>query len=398
MISEKQLQPVVKKRNGYAGLYIHFPYCIHKCSYCDFYSLGVGKSYPIDEEAWYRAYTVELQQRLIENPQSREWVFDSIFLGGGTPSYATPKFWQKVLGFVLQRLPVSQDAEISIEMNPENVNLADLYALREIGCNRINVGIQSFRDTHLQFLDRYHQEAQYEQVLPSLEEVFPDSYGIDLIYGMPGQTVYDFQEELLHATSYSHLSHLSLYSLTVENGTKYKHLLDQKQKSPPEEELQVDILSKNPQWMRDAGFVQYEVSNYAKPGKHCRHNLKYWMLEPYLGIGPGAHGYTPRGRYQNIRSAQGYLQGKFSSEYQVADDWDELALSLFRIFLPIELGGFLQEKPREWETLYNLLQSYKERGLCDLQDGVFQWKPHAVLFLDSLVLEIATIVEEVGSL
>lgn len=376
------------KRNGFAGVYVHFPYCIHKCSYCDFYSVGIGKTIP-EQNLLFESYKKETLHRLRENPEFKNYTIDSIFFGGGTPSLADLGELNSFLNFLRDNFKVLPSAEVSIEMNPEDIELERINSYHSIGINRVNVGVQTFNLQFLKTIDRYHDIEKYSSILGILEKSNIPRYGIDLIYGIPQQTAEDFYKDLETAISSPKIKHLSLYSLTVEEGTPYFRALKETKASPPEEELQTKILLELPKILSLKNFRQYEVSNYSIPGMECLHNLKYWSMEYYLGIGPGAHGYTPKGRYSNPKNTNLYLKQNWKGEYIESNYFEELCLSLFRVFLPIDLDSFLEGKTLNKNSIHSLLYQWKEKGICNWNGSIFQWKPESVLYLDNYILQLA---------
>lgn len=336
------------------------------------------------------AYCREIELRLTENPEWQTNPIDSIFLGGGTPSYASASFWQSLLRFLRHHFNITQDSEISMELNPEDVHAEYLEKIKAIGINRINVGIQSFQKRHLQTLNRFFDDRQYSKIINLITKYYSNSSGIDLIYGIPGQTYEDFRQDLDIACS-GGLTHLSIYSLTVEQGTAYANDTQKGISKKPDESLQIKILQELPALLQPYEFCQYEVSNYCRQNKVSRHNLKYWTMQSYLGIGPAAHGFTKKGRYANPRSIKSYLKNHFNSEYLPSDYWDELSLSLFRLFWPIQLNEFIKLPGEKKQPFIDLLLSFQQQGLCHWDGEIFQWQPQAILYLDDLILKIASI-------
>jgi oxygen-independent coproporphyrinogen-3 oxidase len=177
--------------------------------------------------------------------------------------------------------------------------------------------------------------------------------------------------------------------LTKEKGTEYAKQLKKKQANPPNEDLQMEILQTLPDLLGDRGYTQYEVSNYCREGEQSRHNLKYWTMEKYLSLGPGAHGYTNKGRYFNHRSIEKYLSGEYGLSYETPVYLDELALCLFRLFIPFDLKSFYVLIPDKKEQLEDLIKTWVKSGICDYTNGIFQWKKHAVMRLDEMILAIS---------
>ncbi len=381
---------MISYRSGYAGLYVHFPYCIHKCSYCDFYSIGIGKNNTPDQKTLFNNYKKEFELRLSLDPTILDYSFDTIFIGGGTPSLANLDMLSELIAYIKSKLKFTENTEFTMEMNPEDISPEKLSSMHKIDVNRVNAGIQSFNKDLLATLDRYNDEEKYSQVLNHLSSSKIKRFGIDLIYGVPGQSLEMFLSDLNKSLD-ARVTHISLYSLTVEKGTEYAKQLKKKQAKPPNEELQLEILQTLPDLLAAKGYSQYEVSNYCKDEEESRHNLKYWTMEKYLALGPGAHGFTDKGRYFNHRSIDKYLGGEFGLAYESPVYLDELALCLFRLFIPFDLKSFFVLIPGKKEKLEELIYTWVKSGLCEYTDGIFQWKKHAVMRLDELILAISEV-------
>jgi oxygen-independent coproporphyrinogen-3 oxidase len=373
-------------KSNKAGIYIHYPYCVHKCSYCDFYSIGVGKNYP-DDSILFENYKEEI---LFRKKEVLEIEFDTIFVGGGTPSISNHNRLKELLKFLYSELNILPNAELSLEANPEDISESLLESWSQMGFNRINVGIQSFQSKHLQTLDRFYDTQKYENVLKLLSKKIISRYGVDLIYGIPNQTKEEFWDDLNKALD-SGVNHISAYSLTVEKGTQYSRNLAAKIASPPNEDLQSELLIEIPKYLSTKGFVHYEVSNFCLPNQYSRHNWKYWTMEFYLGIGPGAHGFLPSGRYANPRSIESYCKKKYSANYEKGISIEEIALCVLRLFTPIHLDSFIELANGKIKSYKPLLQSWEEKGFSTYKDGIFCWKPSAIIELDSLILEFVNI-------
>lgn len=379
---------MIQYRSGYAGFYLHFPYCVHKCSYCDFYSIGIGKNSNLNQEILFANYRKEFDFRLSLDPKIIDYTFDTIFVGGGTPSLANLDLLAELLDYVRSKLRFVDSSEFTMEMNPEDISSEILTQMHKIGVNRVNAGIQSFHKDLLATLDRYNDEEKYSKVLTYLSSSKIKRFGIDLIYGIPGQTLEMFLQDLTKSLD-ARVTHISLYSLTVEKGTEYAKQLKKKLAKPPDEDLQLEILQTLPSLLASSGYRQYEVSNYCKEGEESRHNLKYWTMEKYLALGPGAHGFTDKGRYFNHRSIEKYNTGEFGIVYESPKLLEELALCLFRIFIPFDLNSFFSLIPEHKERLERLVENWVEQGLCSYSKGIFSWNSHAVLQLDDLILQVS---------
>ncbi|TGL75509.1 radical SAM family heme chaperone HemW [Leptospira jelokensis] len=389
-MKESTEETVWQVRNSFLGVYVHFPYCFKKCDYCDFYSEGIGASPANDELSLFSAYQKEVLERVSHFPNLRHRTIDTVFFGGGTPSKAKTKNWSHFLEFLRSEFNVSRDVEISIEVNPEDLSsqLLDEYA--KIGINRVNVGVQTRNPQGLEYLGRHYDKEKYDSLFLTLTHSPIKRVGIDLMYGIPGLQRSDFLSDL-HYFLEAGFPHLSLYSLTLEKGTQYSRDVKDHKKKEPEESIQSEILTTLPELMKSHGYRWYEVSNYAKPGFESKHNLKYWTFEPYLGIGPGAHGMIEGYRYGNPRNANLYQKKIPAKQYEPVTPNSELALTLFRLFSPFRYLEFIEtyldkSSQTKFKETINL---WEKRGLCTVSNGIFQWKKEALLLLDDLILSIA---------
>ncbi|EMY79679.1 putative coproporphyrinogen dehydrogenase [Leptospira weilii serovar Ranarum str. ICFT] len=380
--------PVVK--TGVPGIYVHYPYCIQKCEYCDFYSVGNGKNPIPDETKLFQRYKEEIDRRISDNSPIQSLEFDTIFFGGGTPSRADVSQIADLIEFLKKNIAISEYSEITMECNPEDITPDFLKSITQAGINRISVGIQSFHPEKLRFLGRHYDPNRYENVLETVKNSGISNFSADLIYGIPGQTIDEILNDIVRVLSAGG-KHISLYALTVEKGTEYSRKVMDKIAPSPAEKIQEEILKLLPDLLSPYEMFQYEVSNFSKPGFFSRHNLKYWTMEYYLGIGPGAHGFLPAGRYSNSRNIESYKRKDFSVEYVEPDLYEELILSLFRLFRPISMESFYELIPEKKKVLDRYLKRIQESGICEFSNGIFQWKPESVLFLDSQILELASL-------
>ena len=292
------------------AIYIHFPFCTHRCAYCDFATDAVLQV----PSARYREAILREWQLRIEHLEPRP--ITSVFFGGGTPSLWGASHIGAVLDTMAGWAPLSNDAEITLEANPGTVCGEDLLDYTRAGINRLSVGVPALDDVRLQALDRIHDVATARATLSDLASLLDSgdlkSASVDLIFGGPGQTLEDLERDVNGVLDYG-LPHLSAYSLTVEPGTPLARLVAAGQVQPPDESLQVDMLEAIPAWTARHGLQRYEVSNHARPDHESRHNLAYWQGAHYLGLGVGAHGFLPHRdgvagvRYGNVRQTGAWL-------------------------------------------------------------------------------------------
>ncbi len=293
---------MIEKGIQRAGLYIHAPFCGRKCLYCDFYSKVPGRG---EIEAYVGAVGVEAKLRA--DSQYGPLLYDSIFLGGGTPSLLNSAQLEALFGHLRRNFRFSAETEITIECNPTSVQASLLETYRSHGINRISLGVQTFNDAHLEELGRLHDR---EEALASFREIRIagfENIGIDLIYGLPNQTLEEWHIDLVQAIDLGP-AHISAYNLIIEPNTPFGKLYSQGRLELPPEEVQGEMYQTLNDQLSGAGYERYEISNFARPGYRCRHNLKYWNLEPYLGLGPAAVSFDGERRIKNEPDLDSYLK------------------------------------------------------------------------------------------
>jgi putative oxygen-independent coproporphyrinogen III oxidase len=265
------------------GVYVHWPFCLSKCPYCDFNSHV--RHAPIDEERFARAFEREIETTAQRTP-GRE--VTSIFLGGGTPSLMQPKTVGAILDAIGKHWRVAPDVEVSLEANPTSVEATRFRGYRTAGVNRVSLGVQALNDASLKSLGRLHSAREALDAVAIARSVF-DRYSFDLIYARPDQTPEMWTEELKLAISEA-AEHLSLYQLTIEEGTPFFGLHAAGKLKTPDENMSRILYDVTQEVCAQHGLPSYEISNHARPGAQCKHNLVYWRGQEYAGIGPGAHG------------------------------------------------------------------------------------------------------------
>ncbi len=270
-------------QNGGFGLYIHWPFCQSKCPYCDFNSHVAAT---IDQSVWERAYLSEIE-RVSRETSGR--VLNTVFFGGGTPSLMDPELVNSILSKVRDCWTLSNDVEITLEANPTSVESGRFQGYRDAGVNRVSMGIQSLKDEDLKRLGRLHSVTEAQKAFDIARSTF-DRVSFDLIYARQGQTIDAWRSELREALSMA-IEHLSLYQLTIEQGTAFGDRYNRGQlRDLPSDDSAADMYFVTQDECEKAGMPAYEVSNHARNGSESRHNLIYWRYGDYVGIGPGAHG------------------------------------------------------------------------------------------------------------
>ena len=289
-------------KNPPLSLYIHTPWCVRKCPYCDFNSHERGE---LPEAAYLRALLADLDQDL---PLIGDRTVETVFIGGGTPSLLSGDFYRQLFQGIRQRLVLSEQAEITLEANPGTVEAGRFAGFREAGINRLSIGVQSFNNTHLQALGRIHDASAAIQAAHQAREAGFTTFNLDIMHALPGQTRAQALDDLQQAMALQP-THLSWYELTIEPNTVFF-------RSPPDQpspDHMADTEQEGFALLASQGYQRYEVSAFARDGHACRHNLNYWQFGDYLGIGAGAHGKitdTHHGtihRYQKTRKPEDYL-------------------------------------------------------------------------------------------
>ena len=283
------------------GIYIHIPFCRSKCDYCDFYSLA-GREDRMD------AYQKALLAHIAETaPLAQGIPVDPLYFGGGTPSFYGDKRLRELLAAIRKQFQVAENAEITLEANPDSVDLKSLRRLRKAGFNRISMGMQSACPEELAAIHRPHTAKQVDEAVAAAKKARFKNLSLDLIYGLPGQTMDSWKATVEHALSLIP-QHLSCYGLKVEEGTPLAARVAEGEQLP-DDDTQADLYLWTVGRLQRAGLPQYEISNFAKPGFESRHNLRYWLTKPYIGFGPGAHSDFGGRRYSFVRNLDGYIDG-----------------------------------------------------------------------------------------
>jgi len=282
------------------GVYVHFPYCRHHCFYCDF-NVAVVRRIP------QRAYTDAILQELSHRASRLSRPARSLYFGGGTPSLWEPTHLAEVIAAVRRAPGLMDEAEITLEANPDEVTPEHLSQWRDAGVNRVSVGVQALRDGLLAGIDRQHQAEDVFRAVDALRAGGFARYTIDLMFGLPGQAESDWEVDLSQLIRLD-VPHLSLYGLTVEPKTGLAAKVARGAVALPDDATQGRMLFAARDALQAAGYVHYEVSSYCRPGHQAVHNSGYWELRPYLGLGAGAHGFIASERYANIRSSKRYME------------------------------------------------------------------------------------------
>ena len=300
----------MKKRN--LELYLHIPFCVRKCNYCDFFSVS---GTPKEQADYVSAMIQEIQSY---QELSGEYEVQTIFLGGGTPSLLTPEQIEKIFTTIYHIFSVNENAEITMEMNPGTVDIEKLRAMKAAGVNRLSIGLQSAQNEELKMLGRIHTYEEFLETWRLTEQAGFKNRNIDLMSALPGQTMESYEDTLSKVLALEP-EHISAYSLILEEGTVFydwyeKGKLDRGAWKLPSEEEEYAMGELTIQRLAEAGMHRYEISNYAKPGKECRHNLGYWDRVEYLAIGAGSSSLIKGERFDHIRDRKAYIEKIRNSE------------------------------------------------------------------------------------
>ncbi|HEX3030604.1 MAG TPA: radical SAM family heme chaperone HemW [Clostridia bacterium] len=285
--------------NKEIGLYIHIPFCKSKCHYCDFNSFS-------GRDSIVPAYFDSIKREItLYSDRLKSYTIKTIFLGGGTPSYIDPHYIYEVMNLCRKKLDITSNAEISIETNPGTLTYEKLIAYKDIGINRLSIGLQAWQNHILKGLGRIHTNSEYIENFYEARKAGFSNINTDLIFGLPGQTLKDWNETLERVIELKP-EHLSCYSLKIEEGTEFGRLKDAGKLEEIEDELDREMYYMAIEKLKKEGFSHYEISNFAKPGYECKHNMIYWRAEEYIGFGAGAHSYFQGKRYNNASNPEEY--------------------------------------------------------------------------------------------
>ena len=360
--------------HGGFGLYIHWPFCQAKCPYCDFNSHVVAQ---IDQKAWERSYLSEIDR---VGAETKGRILRSVFFGGGTPSLMDPSVVDAILTKVRATWGCANDIEITLEANPTSVEAGRFTSYRNAGVNRVSMGIQALNDTDLKALGRLHSATEAMAAFDIARDVF-DRVSFDLIYARQNQTLAGWGQELKQALSMA-VDHLSLYQLTIEDGTAFgdRYAIG-KLRGLPDDDLAADMYAATQDICEAAGFTSYEVSNHARPGCESIHNQIYWRYGDYAGIGPGAHGRltldgqryateTPLGPTAWLQQVEPAGNGESTRSVLTAEDQRaEMLLMGMRLREGVDLNRF---KISQSDSFTNKINNLREIGMVELTENRLQ--------------------------
>ena len=351
-----------------AGVYLHIPFCKSRCSYCDF-ATDVWRSNDAVER-----YVDALCAEVAADETLEAGPIDTVYFGGGTPSLLVPEHLARIIRTVNSRFPIEPDAEITMEMNPATVTPETLAAYRSLGVNRASFGVQTFDDRALKLLARGHDAADARETFRMLREAGYDNVSFDLIAGLPGQTIEQWGRNLDEAVSMAP-EHMSLYLLEIHENTPLAEQVRSGRQPQPDPELAAKMYELMLDRLADAGYEQYEISNFSRSGHASRHNSKYWTLDPVYGFGVSAHSFDGRERYANERDTAKYVEMIESgrSAEVMREEIDPASEFIF-LGLRLEKGVDAAEYKKRFKA--DLLQKYRaelafltDSELVTIEDG-----------------------------
>ena len=372
------------------GIYVHVPFCRSKCEYCDFYSLGGGmnrESMDLYLQA-VLAHIRESAQRVVG------YEVDTVYFGGGTPSFFGHQGLIRILTEIDRRFRLSKDAEITLEANPDSVNAQSLEKLRRAGFNRISIGVQTDDDAQLKALGRPHTYQQAQQAVSLARRAGFHNVSVDLMFGLPSQSRQQWMNTLRNVLDLKP-DHLSCYGLKVEEGTRlyaYKDCANL-----PDDDAQADMYFYAVETLQSFGYQQYEISNFAKPGLECRHNLKYWMGDPYLGFGPAAVSDFAGKRYTAAADLDQYITGILEQKTILSacdaiptrERAGEYLMLRLRTSYGIEENEYMQTYLLPFAPLEQLLTTYAQRDLAKKEEnGRWRLTPKGFLVSNAILVEL----------
>lgn len=365
------------------SLYIHIPWCVQKCPYCDFNSHALKGEVPHDDYVAHLLADLDADLPLVAGREIR-----TIFIGGGTPSLLSAEAMQTLMDGVRARIPVAADAEVTMEANPGTVEADRFSGYQKAGINRISIGVQSFGDDKLIRLGRIHDAGEAKRAARLAATLGLRSFNLDLMHGLPEQHLGEALSDLRQAIELAP-PHLSWYQLTIEPNTSF----GSRPPVLPDDDLLWDIFSQGHQLLTQAGYVQYETSAYAKPGFQCQHNLNYWRFGDYLGIGCGAHGKISFADSRILRTVKtkhprGYMEGRYldqQNEVAAEDRPFEFFMNRFRLLEAMPRGDFTDYTGLPESVVRPQIEAALNAGEISETETHWQITEHGKLFLNTLL-------------
>jgi oxygen-independent coproporphyrinogen III oxidase len=371
------------------GLYLHIPYCLHKCGYCDFNSHNINEA---EMESYVRALLNEMEQAAKDARNRR---VDTIFFGGGTPTTLPFADLARILEACRQQFQVDPEAEITCEANPATIPQTDLAQLRESGFNRLSIGVQSFDPDELKRLERVHSVDEIYLTVERARQAGFDNLSLDLMFGLPGQTVERWRDNLQKAIDLEP-DHISAYNLTIEPDTVFYKQQSQGQLKMPPDDFQRELFEITIDTLTGAGYEHYEISNYAQPGKQSRHNLNYWVDGEYIGLGAGASSFFNGDRFKNTNLPARYItqinKSKTAVESRETPDrrqrMGEAVMLGLRLSQGLNLTTFEQQFGISFQDAFgDTVTRLEGMGLIELHNDRAALTREGLFLADSVIIE-----------
>jgi oxygen-independent coproporphyrinogen-3 oxidase len=370
-----------------AGIYIHIPFCRKLCFYCDFYHVITRNSNPGFVPALLKE--ASLRKDYLEGER-----VNTVYFGGGTPSVFSVEDLGSIMTKLREECEIAEDAEVTIELNPDDVTPEYVSGLHKLGINRISLGIQSWRDKDLKLLNRRHDASGAERALRNCIDEGFGNITIDLIYGIPGMTVKDWESNLDISFSFD-IKHFSAYHLTIEKGTVFGRMLDNGVFQEIDEELSAELFNTLLKKSAEAGFINYEISNFGKPGFFSRHNTNYWKQVKYLGLGPSAHSFNGYSRQWNKNDLKGYIEsinsGNPDFESEELDGrtrFNEYIMTSLRTMWGIDLDFVESAFEKEgYDYVVNMSAKFRQYGLMKKERNNLVLTDQGKLISDNIISE-----------
>lgn len=372
------------------GIYVHIPFCRSKCEYCDFYSLGGSRDRRLVDD-YLQALSVHFKET---GALAQDYVVDTVYFGGGTPSFFGADSLRRIFAEIQHRFRVDKDAEVTFEANPDSVTEALLKKLRNEGFNRMSLGVQSDRDDVLKKLGRPHNYEQARIAVQAARACGFDNISLDLMYGLPSQTCEQWEQTLRHVLRLRP-EHMSCYGLKVERGTplwEYKEAVNL-----PSDDDQADMYLKAVQILKEAGYEQYEISNFARPGFESRHNLKYWLGDEYIGFGPAAASDFAGKRYTNRADIHNYIRGMLEQDVPILSECETIpARERAGEYVMLRLRTNRGISPEEYEKNYlmpfspllDVIRPLAEQGCFLLERKRWKLTPEGYLISNQIIARL----------
>jgi oxygen-independent coproporphyrinogen-3 oxidase len=374
-----------------AGIYLHYPFCESICPYCDFYSILNDT----DKSSEFIDAVISEADKAADSVFG-SLIYDTIYFGGGTPSLMSPAVMNRLIENLRADFNFEKESEITVECNPSSLTEEKIDGYLESGINRMSLGIQSFNETHLVTLGRLHTSHKAAKTYRRIRDYGFENVSFDLIYGIPNQTIADWECDLKTAVELGP-EHISAYNLIIESETKFGELYSQNRLNLPSDEEQLQMYNMLNEQLKKAGYRRYEISNFSKPGLECRHNLKYWTGEPYLGLGPSAVSFDGKTRRKNSADIESYLTnaGKgydFPAETEIIDRETALRESIISGLRLTEGVSLDRLKDRFnydlLEDRRDIIDSLLSEELIIIEDGFLKLAEKALFISDSIMVRL----------